>query len=93
MMNRVRDHLFETFQAEVDLIMDKNMINYYLSWKQDYLIHNKTTNKYGNFFFAVIVLFIIIINCFYLWRFTFKFLEQNKIIHEIEPCIYNTIMF
>ena len=93
MINRVNNVNFISTEMETDLILDKLIINYVLSWKKDFDKINKRNVKFSNLFFILILVLILIILICYLLFFPFNALKQNKIIMKIEPCLYNTIMF
>ena len=93
MINRVNNVNFISSEMQTDLILDKLIINYVLSWKIDYDKINKRNKKFSNLFFTLILALILVILITYLLFFPFSALKQNTIIMKIEPCLYNTIMF
>ena len=93
MFKRVNDEVFSTFLVQTDLLLDKTIMNYYLALDKDYSKHKQSNTTLLNTFFIVIVLFALAVDCFYIWRFTLQFIDKNNVINEIEPCLYNTIIF
>lgn len=93
MFQRVNDEVFNSFQIETDLLLDKTIMNYYLALDKDYSKHKQSNSTILNTFFIIIVLFALAVDCFYIWRFTLQFIDKNNLINEIEPCLYNTIIF
>ena len=93
MINRVNNVNFVSSEMQTDLILDKLIINYVLSWKIDFDKITKKNKKFSNLFFTLILALILVILITYLLFFPFNALKQNTIIMKIEPCLYNTIMF
>ena len=93
MLRRVHDEVFNAFQVEIDVVLDKTIFNYYIAICKDYNKHKKYISNIMTIVFICILFFIILVDVFYLWRFTIPFIEKNSVINEVEPCIYNTIIF
>ena len=93
LLSRVNNEKFIGLWTEIDLIYDKITINLIISWKMD---SNKVENKYDllNYFvFSLIIAFICFLFVVYMIFFPIKTLNENEIITQVEPCLYNTIMF
>ncbi len=93
LIDRVNNQFFIGAWKEIDLIYDKIIINIIICWIQDL---NKSHNKFYNlnyFVFSIIMGLIIIIFIAYLIFFPIKTLKENDVITQIEPSLYNTIMF
>ena len=93
LLSRVNNEKFIGLWTEIDLIYDKITINLIISWKMDL---NKVENKYDllNYFvFSLIIAFICFLFVVYMIFFPIKTLNENEIITQVEPCLYNTIMF
>ena len=93
MLRRAHDQIFNAFQVEIDVVLDKTIFNYYIAICKDYNKHKKYISNIMTIVFICILFFIILVDVFYLWRFTIPFIEKNSVINEVEPCIYNTIIF
>jgi hypothetical protein len=93
LLNRVHNEKFIGLWTQIDLIYDKIIINLIISWKMDLI---KAENKYDTlnyFIFSLIIVFICFLFVVYMIFFPFTILNENEIITQVEPCLYNTIMF
>ena len=93
LLSRVNNEKFIGLWTDIDLIYDKIVINLIISWKMDLI---NAENKYdilNYFIFSLIIAFICFLFVVYMIFFPIKTLNENEIITQVEPCLYNTIMF
>jgi len=93
LLTRVNNEKFIGLWTQIDLIYDKVVINLIINWKKDL---KKIENKYQTlnyFIFTLIIFFICCLFVAYIIFFPIKILNENEIITQVEPCLYNTIMF
>ena len=79
--------------TELDLLYDKVIINIVICWNNDLKISENEYNNLNYFVFFIIMFFIFFIFVAYIIFFPIKTLRENNTISQIEPCLYNTIMF
>jgi len=93
LLNRVNDEKFISMWTELDLLYDKLIMNMVICWNNDLKIAENKYNNLNYFVYFIIMFFIFFIFVAYIIFFPVKTLRENNIISQIEPCLYNTIMF
>ena len=93
LLNRVNDEKFIGMWTELDLLYDKIIMNMVICWNNDLKNVQNKYNHLNYFVFFVIMFFIFFIFVAYIIFFPVKTLKENNVISQIEPCLYNTIMF
>ena len=93
LLTRVNNEKFIGLWNQIDCVYDKVIINLIINWNIDL---EKEKNKYETlnyFIFTLILFFICCLFVAYIIFFPIKILNENEIIIQVEPCLYNTIMF
>ena len=93
LMKRVNDNKFIGLWMEINLIYDKIIINFIISWFEDLRNFENNFNFFQNLVFSCIFFLLCLICVGFLILFPINILNENYIITKIEPCYYNNIIF
>ena len=93
LLKRVNDNKFIGLWMEINLIYDKIIINFIISWLKDLKNVEHKFDIFHIIVFSCIFLLLCLICVGFLIFFPINILNDNSIITKIEPCCYNNIIF
>ena len=93
LLKRVNDNKFIGLWMEINLIYDKIIINFIISWIKDLKNFENNFNLFRVLVFSCIFFLLCLICVGFLVFFPMNILNENSIITKIEPCYYNNIIF